>query len=59
MVANTNQVFGCWTGNFFSTGTSTWANSICAPIEQTPGQPAVSAAYCKVRYLIYIINYLI
>jgi hypothetical protein len=54
MVKETNQVLGCYTGESYTIGTSTWTKSICAPVTQGSGQPAISAAYCKVRYLIYI-----
>jgi hypothetical protein len=50
LVANTNQVLGCYTGYYYSTGTSTWTKSICAPVTQGAGQPAVSAALCKNAY---------
>ena len=42
MVANTNQVLGCYTGQKVTVGTSTWAKSICAPVN------SASAAYCQV-----------
>jgi len=41
MVANKNQVFGCYTGAEYSIGKSTMAKSICAPVTQASGQPAV------------------
>jgi hypothetical protein len=43
LVANTNQVLGCYVGVYYqSTSTSTMAASICAPIS------SASAAYCQV-----------
>ncbi len=48
MVANTNQVLGCYTGVSYTIGTSTWAKTICAPVAGLPNPPYVSAAYCKV-----------
>lgn len=44
MAANTNQVLGCYTGYAYTTGTSTWAKTICAPIS------SASAAYCQNEY---------
>ncbi len=50
MVANTNQVFGCYVGAYYTYGgTGTFTKTICSPVTQTPGQPAVSAAFCKVK----------
>lgn len=44
MAANTNQVLGCYTGYAYTTGTSTWTKTICAPIS------SASAAYCQNDY---------
>ena len=47
MVANTNQVFGCYVGEQFEKGgVSTFSKQICAPI--TFGTTYGSASYCKV-----------
>ena len=49
MVANTNQVLGCYVGDYFEMGAvSTFSKQICAPIIQSSGTPYASAAYCKV-----------
>jgi len=47
MVANTNQVLGCYVGALYAIGTSTFTKTICAPTGAA--QPYASAAYCKVR----------
>jgi hypothetical protein len=47
MIANTNQVLGCYVGEFFEMGAvSTFSKQICAPISS--GTSYASAAYCKV-----------
>jgi len=50
MVANTNQVLGCYVGQKVTTGTATiaWAKNICAPIGT--GSSAASASYCQLDY---------
>jgi len=47
MVANTNQVLGCYVGVIPTIGTNTFVKTICAPVTQGSGQPAVSAAFCQ------------
>ena len=48
MLANTNQVLGCYVGVNYETGiVGNFERKICAPIPS--GSTYVSAAYCKVK----------